>query len=66
MPKSNISTLYVEKLHFYTNLLPYYPIIKKKTSERNNSSLMPRTLHIQNEPENEMKNEISGLFFKKK
>ena len=29
MPKSNISTLYVEKLHFYTNLLPYYPIIKK-------------------------------------
>jgi len=26
---------------------------------------MPRTLHIQNEPENEMKNEISGLFFKK-
>ena len=29
MPKSNISTLYVEKLRFYTNLLPYYPIIKK-------------------------------------
>jgi len=26
---------------------------------------MPRTLHIQNEPENEMKNEISGLFLKK-